>query len=107
MSDLSLLAVLNVSNNFTQTVTLTSPINHEYVKFISNRQALIKVSFLADAYKFNATTRKLDTVGGLALAGSKIIYKVTDQSIYRATISLEETITPETEEIQIVCYFFD
>lgn len=107
MADLSLLVVLNQANNFSQTVTLTSPINHQYAKLLSNRQALVKVSFLADAYKFNATTRKLDTTGGLALAGSKIIYKVTDQSIYRATVSLDETITPETEEVQIVFYFFD
>ena len=102
-----LLAILNTANSWTQTISLSSPITANYVRILSNRQALITISCLAATYIYNPATNISESRGGLCLAGSSISYAVKDNDITRLVVKLEEEITSETTEVQLILYFHD
>lgn len=102
-----LLAILNEANSWTQIISITSPISNNFVRILSNRQALITVSCLGATYIYNPATNTSETRGGLCLAGSSVSYNVKEEDITRIIIKLEEEITSETTEVQLILYFHD
>jgi hypothetical protein len=101
----TLYAVLNLANNYTQEIRLTSAVEESYARILANREELIKISFLANSYLLNVDTGTISSNGGLVLAGSKIAYQIKEKPFYTAIIELINK-SGDPEELQLVLYLF-
>ena len=110
MDEQRVLAILNDGNNWTANVTLTSPLTYNYCKIIANTQCLITTNFLKTGYVYDGTNLSDYTFSpksGLALAGSKLTFKVNEKNFNRLIIQLAEPVKTDMVELQIVFYFFN
>lgn len=98
--------VLNQANGYTSQITLTAPIEENFVRIMSNKEKLITASFLANSYIYNMTTQTMDPGQNAALAGSKLAYAVKEKPFYNCIVKKLYSNEVDADELQLIFYFF-
>jgi hypothetical protein len=102
-----LYVVLNTSNSFQSNITLTAPIEANFCRIMSNKEKLITASFLANSYIYDLSNSGINSSNNIALAGSKLAYTVKEKPFYNCLVKKLYLNDNDTDEIQLIFYFFN